>query len=100
MIWSESNDWWMRWSGADYTIGWDVLGHDTISPYQIEGCAGPTLYRHNEGANYTFYDGHVAYMNKQKAWSREDWDNGVPKMWSVFGNYPPTTAQMDSIPTP
>ena len=100
MIWGESNDWWFWWRGADYTIGWDVLGHDTISPYQEAGCNGPTLYRHNEGANYTFYDGHVDYMKKQEAWSQEDYDNEMPKMWSIFGNYPPTPEQMNSIPTP
>lgn len=100
MIWGESNDWWFWWSGADYTIGWDILGHDTISPYQNAGCAGPTMYRHNDGASFNFYDGHVEYMKKEKVWIEENWDNKWPGMWSVFGKYPPTTQQMNSIPTP
>ena len=100
LIWGESNDWWFWWPGADYTIGWDVLGHDTISPYQNAGCAGPTMYRHNEGANINFYDGHVEYMKKEKVWIQQNWDNARPAMWSVFGRYPPTPSQMNAIPTP
>lgn len=100
LIWTESNDWWLWWNGADYTIGWDVLGHDTITPYQDAGCSGPTLYRHNEGVNITFYDGHVEYMKKGKAWNEDDWTAGVPKMWSVFRNYPPTQQQVNTIPVP
>ncbi len=100
LIWTESNDWWLWWSGADYVIGWDVLGQDTITPYKDVGCSGPTLYRHNEGASIAFYDGHVECMKKQKVWNEDDWAAGVPKMWSVFRNYPPSPEQMNTIPVP
>ena len=99
-VWGESNDWWMRWSGANYVIGWDVLGHDTISPYKLEGCDGPTLYRHSEGAVFTFYDGHVEYMKKDKVWIQENWDNNFAGMWSTFNPYPPTVEDISRIPTP
>jgi len=91
MVFGESNDWWMWWQGADYEKGWDVLGQDTISPYKAVGCDGPTLYRHAEGANIAFYDGHADYMKKEKVFVKADW-NATPKrpgMWSVFTQYPP-----------
>lgn len=28
-------------------------------PDKDVGCDGPTLYRHNDGVNMAFYDGHV-----------------------------------------
>ena len=27
-------------------------------PYKNAGCEGPTLYRHADGVNIAFYDGH------------------------------------------
>jgi prepilin-type N-terminal cleavage/methylation domain-containing protein/prepilin-type processing-associated H-X9-DG protein len=91
LFFTESNDWWCLWSGANYVDGWDVLGHDTITPYKDVGCGGPTLYRHSEGANITFYDGHVEYMKKEKVWIQEDWDADpkMPRMWSIHKHYPP-----------
>jgi prepilin-type N-terminal cleavage/methylation domain-containing protein/prepilin-type processing-associated H-X9-DG protein len=89
LAFSESNDWWMWWLGADYVNGWDVLGHDTIMPYKYAGCDGPTLYRHSEGANILFYDGHADWMTKEKVFVIEDWDNGRPGMWSIYPDYPP-----------
>jgi prepilin-type N-terminal cleavage/methylation domain-containing protein/prepilin-type processing-associated H-X9-DG protein len=100
LAFSESNDWWFWWKGANYFKGWDVLHQDTIMPYKDAGCDGPTLYRHAEGVNLSFYDGHVEYRKKQKVWVQEDWESFRPGMWSIFGYYPPTKAQRDSIPHP
>jgi prepilin-type N-terminal cleavage/methylation domain-containing protein/prepilin-type processing-associated H-X9-DG protein len=100
IFFTESHDWWLWWKGADYTVGWDVLGQDTITPYKNVGCDGPTLYRHNDGANLTFYDGHVEYQKKDKVWSKEAWDTGRAGMWSTFKQYPPTKAQQDALPVP
>jgi prepilin-type N-terminal cleavage/methylation domain-containing protein/prepilin-type processing-associated H-X9-DG protein len=97
---TESNDWWLWWKGANYIDGWDVLGHDTIMPYKNVGCDGPTLYRHSEGANMTFYDGHVEHMKKEKVWIQEAYDRGVPGMWSTFNSYPPTAAEQSRLPKP
>ena len=46
---------------------------------------GPVLYRHSEGANVVFYDGHVSYMRKQEIFVTKDYD-ATPKqpgMWVV-----------------
>jgi prepilin-type N-terminal cleavage/methylation domain-containing protein/prepilin-type processing-associated H-X9-DG protein len=93
---SESNDWWMWWSGADYRAGWDELGHDTITPYQLEGCSGPTLYRHSEGVNLLFYDGHVGWRPKEKVFVIENWDNTWPGIWSIYGEFPPPLDRQES----
>lgn len=97
---TESNDWWLWWKGANYVDGWDVLGQDTIMPYKDVGCEGPTLYRHAEGANITFYDGHVEHMKKDKVWIQEAWDGGNAGMWSTFVRYPPTDAERSRLPRP
>ncbi len=97
---TESNDWWLWWKGANYVAGWDVLGQDTIMPYKDVGCDGPTLYRHQDGVNITFYDGHVDHLKKQKVWSQEAWDNGTPGMWSTFRHWPPTDAEKKRLPHP
>jgi prepilin-type N-terminal cleavage/methylation domain-containing protein/prepilin-type processing-associated H-X9-DG protein len=98
MAFGESNDWWMWWKGSNYIDGWDVLGQDTITPYKKVGCDGPTLYRHSEGANVTFYDGHVEYMKKEKVFIKDDWD-ATPKrpgMWTAYSGYPPDANKLVS----
>jgi prepilin-type N-terminal cleavage/methylation domain-containing protein/prepilin-type processing-associated H-X9-DG protein len=97
---SESNDWWFWWRGANYKLGWDVLHQDSITPYKELGSDGPTLYRHNEGVNLGFYDGHGEYRKKQKVWVQEDWDNKSPGMWSTFKRYPPTKAEQATLTHP
>jgi prepilin-type processing-associated H-X9-DG protein len=100
LIFTESNDWWAWWWGANYEDGWDVLGQDTIMPYKDVGTDGPTLYRHSEGVNLAFYDGHTAYMKKEKVFNIEAWDAKNPGMWSTFKNYPPTEAEQSGLPRP
>jgi prepilin-type N-terminal cleavage/methylation domain-containing protein/prepilin-type processing-associated H-X9-DG protein len=100
LIFTESNDWWLWWKGANYVKGWDVLHHDTIMPYKDVGCDGPTLYRHGEGVNMAFYDGHVEHLKKDKVWSQYDWDRGIARMWSTFTKWPPTDAESKRLPRP
>jgi prepilin-type processing-associated H-X9-DG protein len=100
LIFTESHDWWLWWWGANYEDGWDVLGQDTITPYKQVGCDGPTLYRHSEGVNIAFYDGHTAYMKKDKVWSKSAWDMGAPGMWSTFMDYPPSPSEQSRLPKP
>jgi prepilin-type N-terminal cleavage/methylation domain-containing protein/prepilin-type processing-associated H-X9-DG protein len=100
LVFPERNDWWLHWKGADYTIGWDVLGQDTIMPYKNVGCDGPVLYRHSEGVNIAFYDGHVEYMKKDKVWRQESYNVGLAGMWSVFQRLPPTEAEKSRLPKP
>lgn len=100
LIFTESNDWWLWWKGANYIDGWDVLHQDTIMPYKDVGCDGPTLYRHSEGVNIAFYDGHVEHMKKDRVWRQEDYDSGSPGMWSTFRKYPPSEAEKSRLPRP
>ncbi len=100
LVFTESNDWWLWWKGANYIDGWDVLGQATIIPYKEVGCDGPTLYRHKDGANMAFYDGHVEYMKKERVYNQEAYDSGTPGMWSTFKHYPPTPEQQSRLPTP
>ena len=100
-LWGRSNDWWMWWKGANYEKGWDVLNQDTIMPYKDVGCDGPTLYRHAEGTNFAFYDGHMEHMKKDKVWNIDDWGGGRPGMSSprsTTGLPPPTSK--DTCRTP
>lgn len=94
LVFVDSIDWWVEWSAADYRIGWDILGQANIDTYKHaydkklgpENIHGPTIYRHNEGANVAFYDGHVKYMRKEEIFVIEDYDEADPKrpgMWVV-----------------
>lgn len=83
---NEGHDWWSVWRGANYEIGWDVLGQmGSVNQYKEAGCDGPTLYRHNEMANLAFYDGHVEALRKEKVWIGDDYNNQPynPGMWAV-----------------
>ncbi len=70
LIFIDAIDWWTKGrakEGADYTRGWDKHGQMNIDGYRTKmpACYGPVIYRHSEGANCTFYDGHVKYLKKQ-----------------------------------
>lgn len=73
-------DWWTDYDAADYTKGWDILGQDLSDNYREilnPPVYAPVFYRHNEGANCAFYDGHVEYLKKEKVLeNREMWTNG------------------------
>jgi len=45
-------------------------------------------------------DGDVAYMKKEKVFTKDAWDAGTPGMWSVFKDYPPTSAEQSQLPKP
>ena len=84
IIFHDGHDWWSQWKGADYFNGWDVLGQKgSVQDYKNAGCGGPTLYRHNEGASFGFYDGHGERIRKEQAWVQADWDASPkrPGMW-------------------
>jgi prepilin-type processing-associated H-X9-DG protein len=98
---TEGNDWWASWeNGANYVQGWDELGqappfHDDLPNYgdgsdMYGGMWGATLYRHNEGCNLAFYDGHVECLPKEKVFidtdgNLENNDTGdATGMWFVL----------------
>ncbi|MGD0553301.1 MAG: prepilin-type N-terminal cleavage/methylation domain-containing protein [Sedimentisphaerales bacterium] len=95
LAFTDSVDWWVTWyKGADYRIAWDVYHQATIAQYKqndptvsyppgSQSIDGPVLYRHSEGANAAFYDGHVSYMRKQDMFVIKDHDGTTkdPGMW-------------------
>jgi prepilin-type N-terminal cleavage/methylation domain-containing protein/prepilin-type processing-associated H-X9-DG protein len=85
LMFTDSVDWWCWWGAADYRIGWDKIGQANINQYKklSPRVDGPVLYRHSEGADIAFYDGHVEYRKKQDIFVITDW-NAKPKrpgMW-------------------
>jgi prepilin-type processing-associated H-X9-DG protein len=56
--------------GAAYKEVWDLAG-DVMSA-DIHGEWDAASYRHSEGANITFYDGHVEYWPKEKVYPYVD----------------------------
>ena len=76
LIFHDGHDWWSKWKGADYHTGWDRLGQKgSVQEYKNAGNGGPTMYRHKEGANFGFYDGHAERLAKEEAWIQSDWDS-------------------------
>ena len=75
LAFTDSIDWWVAWGGADYTKKWDVIGQGTIDAYRDTDPKvwGPTIYRHSDGVNVAFYDGHVSYMKKQEVFIAADY---------------------------
>jgi len=69
---TESSDWWCVWWAANYVKGWDIVGQGNWEDYEAIAIWGPTLYRHNEGVNLAFYDGHVEWMPKGKVFIDTD----------------------------
>jgi len=69
----DSIDWYVFWSGADYTSYWDKYRQINPDDYlDAAGASGITIFRHNEGANILFYDAHVSYLNKNKIFVKKD----------------------------
>lgn len=64
----DSNNWWVWWPGADYKSYWNKKGQAPWEVYQSLGIDGVTMYRHREGANIGFYDGHVSSLPKEKVY--------------------------------
>lgn len=84
MIFHDGQDWWSRWSSADYTRAWDILGSKgSVGDFQSLGMGGPTLYRHAEAASFAFYDGHAQKIRKEKAFIHDHFNRTpkIPGMW-------------------
>ena len=94
LMFVDAIDWWTEWRAADYRIGWDKLGQDKADAYRNKispAVYGPVFYRHNEGANILFYDGHVEWRRKQDIFVVEDYyaNPKIPGIWSNYDTYPP-----------
>ncbi|MBM3881710.1 MAG: type II secretion system protein [Verrucomicrobia bacterium] len=84
LIFHDGHDWWSQWKGADYVRGWNRLGQKgSVQAYKDAGTGGPTLYRHAEGANLGFYDGHAGRLRKELVWNAKDYTSNPkrPGMW-------------------
>jgi prepilin-type N-terminal cleavage/methylation domain-containing protein/prepilin-type processing-associated H-X9-DG protein len=101
-------DWWVSWVGglispADYRYGWDILGQDTIAHYRQAGYKGhpalygPTIYRHDEGANIGFYDCHTEWRKKQDIFVSADYAATPqrPGMWLASTTLPDGSGRGD-----
>jgi prepilin-type processing-associated H-X9-DG protein/prepilin-type N-terminal cleavage/methylation domain-containing protein len=60
----DAGDLWVMESGANYKIYWDKYGTN-LQSYRDAGQWDPVFYRHNNGANIAFFDGHVEYRKKE-----------------------------------
>jgi prepilin-type N-terminal cleavage/methylation domain-containing protein/prepilin-type processing-associated H-X9-DG protein len=88
MVFIDAIDWWVDWRDANYKVGWDVLGQAPSADYRNSSLINPVqwapvIYRHSEGANVGFYDGHVKYMKKDAIYIQADMDSNPknPGMW-------------------
>lgn len=81
----DAPDWWCQWQYANYETVWDEWGERKIDFYQAQNVWGPVFYRHSDGADVGFYDGHVEYMKKNEVFVEDDWYASPKKsgMWAI-----------------
>jgi prepilin-type N-terminal cleavage/methylation domain-containing protein/prepilin-type processing-associated H-X9-DG protein len=63
----DANEWWINLIHANYEAKWDVTG----PPSRWWGGQKAVTYRHREGANFLYFDGHVDYLQKEKAYPQD-----------------------------
>lgn len=59
----DAGDWMVYMAGADYKRYWDQHGQDIVK-YRSMNMWYPVYYRHNEGTNIAYFDGHVDFQKK------------------------------------
>jgi prepilin-type N-terminal cleavage/methylation domain-containing protein/prepilin-type processing-associated H-X9-DG protein len=64
LMFIDSGDIWVQKAGADYKTLWDRFGKK-LQEYRNVGQWDPTFYRHTEGADIVFFDGHAEYRSKK-----------------------------------
>jgi prepilin-type processing-associated H-X9-DG protein/prepilin-type N-terminal cleavage/methylation domain-containing protein len=64
LMFIDAGDLWAQKAGADYKTFWDRLGKN-LQSYRDAGQWDPVFYRHNNGANIAFFDGHVEHRDKK-----------------------------------
>ncbi len=67
LMFIDSGDIWVLKHGANYKGYWDI-GRHNLQWYRNNGMWEPTFYRHFEGANIAFFDGHAEYRKKEKVY--------------------------------
>jgi prepilin-type processing-associated H-X9-DG protein/prepilin-type N-terminal cleavage/methylation domain-containing protein len=73
----DAGDIWARLEGADYKEYWNAFGQDIVK-YRSVNMWYPVYYRHSEGANVAFFDGHVDHLKKETLFSYEPDNASVP----------------------
>jgi len=92
LMFIDSGDIWAQKQGADYLHFWDKYGHN-LAKYRAAGQFMPTFYRHFDGANIAFFDGHVKYMKKQDTFGylpgtdRPDYEKNNPLWYMKPDNF-------------
>lgn len=76
----EGESWIGNSSGANYRVRWDVYGDQDRT---VAGMPGRDFaqYRHSEGFNSLYFDGHAAYLTKQETWDVVAVRN---RLWQIF----------------
>jgi len=88
-------DFWVDINGAHYVYVWDrIKGLSNTSLWPTDIADDAALYRHNEGANIGFYDGHAQWMKKENAFDRKGYnitpsDKAWMGMWTATGRILP-----------
>lgn len=73
----DSQNWWMASGGANYFNEWDVFGESWRNGASLK-------YRHNEGTNMSFFDGHVRYMAKEEVWDSSATNHQNALHWDAY----------------
>jgi prepilin-type N-terminal cleavage/methylation domain-containing protein/prepilin-type processing-associated H-X9-DG protein len=88
----DAADFWVDINGAHYVYVWDkIKGMTSINQWPDNISGDAALYRHNEGANIGFYDGHAQWVKKEECFDREGY-NAKPAwmgMWTATGRIIP-----------
>jgi len=70
----EGTDWHQEKGYANYLTKWNVNRHTVL---------WATAYRHFEGCNVLFFDGHARYMTKYEVWPGNDAE--LNRLWTLSG---------------
>jgi prepilin-type processing-associated H-X9-DG protein len=86
LMFTDSQNWYIAGENGDYRNNWDDLntGHETFWKSGV-------MYRHSEGANVAFFDGHSEYLPKEKMYyyqpNSDDGDyNRNTALWEYHKN--------------
>jgi prepilin-type processing-associated H-X9-DG protein/prepilin-type N-terminal cleavage/methylation domain-containing protein len=90
VMFMDAHDWMVTSEGANYMRYWDRYG--PVQGYLLpngRSYHGNASYRHNEGANVAFFDGHVEHLWKDEVYPMgktfEETDENVAELWDAGG---------------
>ena len=95
LMFIDTNAYHVKRERADYEVWWDRYG-DSIYGHgvAIQGNYGQICYRHSEGANIAFFDGHAARLRKEQVYDitnpsplTNPLARGYDTLWDVYGSH-------------